>query len=77
MSDESYGASGGGCAAYMPGILLVLFGFLILVVPRLLVLMVALFFMSLGILLILLGHKLRQSRKWNREYLVQWFDGER
>jgi len=71
--DDYYGKSGGGYGAYIPGLLPILFGLLIFIEPKLLAITVAAFFVSLGIILLGIGHRVRQSRKTNREIFIQWF----
>ncbi len=66
----------GGYGAYVPGLILVLFGVLIFIVPRMLEVLVAAFFILLGVMALGLGHKLRQSRKWSRQYFMSMFDDD-
>lgn len=66
----------GGYGAYLPGLVLILFGVLIFVVPRMLELVVAAFFIITGIMALGFGHKFRQSRKWSRQFFVSMFEDD-
>jgi len=79
-NDEIYSLNAeepsGGYGAYVPGLILIFFGVLVLVVPRLLEMLVATFFIILGVMALGFGHKLRQSRKWSRRFFMNMFDDD-